>query len=126
MALAIALKAKYVLLDGPLKGLDPSRRVKMLKAVAGETESTVVLVTHETRVLRILGEWTVYLLFEGRAYGPIEASKLSSAGVVRGRDAKALITVESGQGVFSIVPSGGKSVTELLSLDKVYEILAEV
>ncbi len=123
-ALALASRAKYVLLDEPMEGLDPSRRVRMLDIIKSRSGSVKAVVTHETWVLKALRGWSVYLIFEGRAYGPVEASSLASAGIVTGRAADSLVTIETERGAFSIVPSGGKPVTELLSLDRVYEVLA--
>lgn len=84
-----------------------------------------------TLVKAVLGLASIYsgtLSVDGidvqEAYGPVEASSLAKASIVAGRAPDSLVTIETERGVFSIVPSGGKPVTDLLSLDRVYEILA--
>jgi manganese/iron transport system ATP-binding protein len=119
--LAVASGARNILLDEPLEGLDPSRRLRLLDALSSHG-STTALVTHETWVLRRLRGWQVYFMLEGRSYGPIGAERLLGAGVVAGRAGDALLTLETGAGVFSIVGSGGKPITDLLTLDRIYDL----
>jgi len=89
--------------------------------------SVVVVNTHETWVLEVLPDWEVYLAFEGRLYGPVPAWRLENAAVVEGRSDDALLTIETRAGCFSLVEGeGGKTLTELLTLDRVYGLLTSV
>jgi hypothetical protein len=64
------------------------------------------------------------LAFEGRLYGPIPAGKLAAAAIVEGKSGGALAVIETRAGYFSLVEGGeGAALTELLTLDRVYELL---
>uniref|UniRef100_A0A7C3SLW7 ATP-binding cassette domain-containing protein n=1 Tax=Thermofilum pendens TaxID=2269 RepID=A0A7C3SLW7_THEPE len=122
-ALALAAGARNVLLDEPFEQLDPAKKVRLVNELRA-CSSVVVVNTHETWVLEVLPDWEVYLAFEGRLYGPVSAWRLENAVVVEGRSDDALLTVETRAGCFSIVEGGGgRTLTELLTLDRVYELL---
>ena len=122
--MALASGARNVLLDEPFEQLDPSRKVKMLKKILTTGSETVVLTTHETWLLERLGDWSTYVVFEGRLWGPVRASRLSRAGIAAGSRPDALLVIETSEGPVSILPEGeGVPVTSLISLDRVYEIL---
>lgn len=125
-ALALAANARNVLLDEPFEQLDPAKKVKLVNELR-ECSGVVVMNTHETWVLEALPDWEVHLAFEGRLYGPVPAGKLASAAVVEGRSSEALVTIETQAGCFSLVEgSGGAKLTELLTLDRVYELLTSL
>ncbi|ABM80149.1 ABC transporter [Hyperthermus butylicus] len=123
-AAALASKTSNVLLDEPFEQLDPARKLRMLRRLRSY-QGTLVLSTHETWVLNQLRDWSVYIMFSGRLYGPVEASRLAKARIVAGRRADALLVVETGEGSVSFVESGeGRPVSEILTLDRVYELFA--
>lgn len=125
-ALALSSSAKHVVLDEPFEQLDPARKVRLieeLKAFSG----IVVMNTHETWILEALPDWDVHLAFDGCLYGPISAEKIGKAKIVEGKADKALLSVETPKGHFSLVEGGeGETLTELLTLDRVYELLSNV
>jgi len=122
-ALALAVNAKNVLLDEPFEQLDPAKKVKLASELE-KYSGVVVMNTHETWVLEALPDWEVHLAFEGRLYGPIPARKLENAAIVEGWRDDALLTIETRAGRFSLVEGeGGRALTELLTLDRVYELL---
>ncbi len=114
--------AKYVLLDEPFEQLDPARKTRLLDLIT-KSSSNIVLVTHETWILNLLDEWKTYLIFEGKVYGPILANELKSARIVHGIRPDALLTIQVAGKEFSIIKSGeGKPISELLTLDRIYEL----
>lgn len=124
--LALATNAENVLLDEPFEQLDPAKKVKLVGEVKGY-EGVVVMNTHETWILEALPNWDVHLAFEGRLYGPVPAEKLENATIVEGVRGDALMTIETRAGYFSLVEGGeGRTLTELLSLDRVYELLTSI
>ncbi len=121
-AIALASKAKHVLLDEPFEQLDPARKTRLIKYLR-EYKGIIAINTHETWVIPVLREWSTYFIFEGRTYGPIQTSKLLMANLVVGRRDDALLTFEAGGKVYSIVEAEvGEPLTKLLTLDKVYEL----
>jgi ABC-2 type transport system ATP-binding protein len=74
-ALAIATRARYILLDEPFENLDPARRVAVLREILNSTGVKVVD-THATWLIKSLPEWDVYLMAEGLIYGPLKPREL--------------------------------------------------
>ncbi len=125
-ALALATGARNVLLDEPFEQLDPAKKVKLVGELKA-CNSVVVMSTHETWVLEALPDWEVHLAFEGRLYGPLPARKLENAAIVEGRSDNALLVIETYAGRFSLVEGeGGRTLTELLTLDRIYELLTNI
>jgi len=121
-ALALASGAKHVLLDEPFEQLDPARKSIMLRRIA-ECSGTVVLNTHETWLINSMWGWKVRFIFEGRVYGPVEAKDLVGASLVSGDVENALLRFETSGRIFSILPGGGgQPLTNLVTLDRVYEL----
>ncbi len=121
-ALALASKAKHVLLDEPFEQLDPVGKRILLRYI-NEHRGVIVLNTHETWLLKTLGDWEVSLMFEGKIYGPVKASLLLESRLVVGNVENAVLRFEICGRVFSLVRDHeGESLTELVTLDKVYYI----
>ncbi|HDJ50760.1 MAG TPA: hypothetical protein ENF25_00980 [Thermoprotei archaeon] len=63
-------------------------------------------------------------MFEGRIYGPITSEDLKNASIVVGKHEEAILTRETSRVPISLIKEGeGRSLTDLISLDKVYETL---
>jgi ABC-2 type transport system ATP-binding protein len=74
-ALAIATRAKHILLDEPFENLDPARRVAVSREILDSTSAKVVN-THATWLIKSLPEWGAYLMAEGLIYGPLKPREL--------------------------------------------------
>jgi len=121
-AIALASKAKHVLLDEPFEQLDPARKSKLLKYL-NEFKGVILLNTHETWLLTALKPWKVAFMFEGRLYGMLPVSELFDARLVVGKSEDAILCFEASGKVYSIVKGEmGEPLTKLTTLDKVYEL----
>ena len=122
-AIALASKCRYVLLDEPFENLDPARRVAMLKEIVG-SRGVKVVNTHMTWMIKHLSEWGVYIMVEGRAYGPLKAPDLSELRISREGvgDTVLSIRLRGGTEVY-LSRSTGTPLSSLDSLDKLYEVL---
>jgi len=116
-AMALATGARNVLLDEPFEQLDPAKKVKLVGELKA-CNSALVINTHETWLLEALPDWEVHLAFEGRLYGPLPARKLENAAIVEGQSDNALLSLVEGE--------EGRTLTELLTLDRVYELLTSI
>jgi len=122
-AIALASKAKHILLDEPFEQLDPARKSKLIRYL-NETKSIILLNTHETWLLNILKPWKVAFMFEGRLYGMLPASELLDARLISGKRDDAILSFEVSNRTYSIVKGeAGESLTKLTTLDKVYELV---
>ena len=119
--MALAMNAKYTLLDEPFENLDPARRAKMAMIIK-ENES-VIMNTHATWLLNKFSEWVSYLMFDGKVYGPITVSNLVDSSMVEGVSEKAVLTFRVGGKVFSLVEGAeGVKLTGIDSLDRLFEV----
>ncbi len=119
--LALSVRARNTLLDEPFEQLDPAKKAWLAEKLSS-VEGTLVVNTHETWVLKPFRDWVTYLIFEGRAYGPVKAGDLLESRLVKGRVEDAVITFEASGKVFSLVRGEeGSPLTELVTLDRVYE-----
>jgi len=125
-ALALAMKARHVLLDEPFEQLDPAKKGKMIKHL-DEYEGVILANTHETWLLKNLQEWKVFFMFEGLLYGPLVVKDLLKAEIMLVDEPKALLKVKISDKTVSIIDGRGKGtlLTSLENLDKIYEIAEE-
>ncbi|MEM2336458.1 MAG: ATP-binding cassette domain-containing protein [Candidatus Bathyarchaeia archaeon] len=122
-ALALAMKARHVLLDEPFEELDPARKGRMVNYL-NEYEGVVLINTHETWLLKNLQDWEAFLMFEGILYGPLTVKDLLNARISMAEEPDSLLRLSlSGKTVSIIKGKGkGKLLTSLENLDKMYEI----
>jgi ABC-type multidrug transport system ATPase subunit len=121
-ALALALKAKHVLLDEPFEELDPARKGRMVKKL-DEYEGIILANTHETWLLKNLQEWGVFFMFEGFLYGPVSVKDLLKAEISFADEPRALLKVRVADKTVSLLEgSGGTLLTSLENLDRIYEL----
>jgi len=123
-ALALASRAKYILLDEPFEGLDPARRVAMLNEIR-EASGVKIISTHVTWMLKNLPSWDLYLVVEGLVYGPLSVGylgelKISDKPV---EDAVLTIRLRSGSHVY-LSKTVGTPLSSLDTLDKLYEVIS--
>jgi len=120
--LAIATRAKYILLDEPFENLDPARRVVMLKEIVSAS-GVKVMDTHATWLLRALPEWNTYLMAEGLVYGPLRPRELEELRVSREPVEDIVLTIKLKTGNIYLSKTTGTPLSSLESLDKLYEVL---
>ncbi|WP_148683401.1 hypothetical protein [Fervidicoccus fontis] len=124
-AIALATRAKHVLLDEPFEQLDPARKSRLIGYFEGY-DGLIILNTHETWLIRNLTGWKVFFMFEGVLYGPISTDDLLNAKFSIKDEAGALIKMlVSGKTVSLVKGESGKAILSLDSLDKVYELALE-
>jgi len=123
-ALALASRAKYIVLDEPFEGLDPAKRVAMLNEIQ-KANGVKIISTHVTWMLKNLPDWDLYLVVEGCVYGPLRVSeleelKISSKPV---KDAVLTTKLKSGSQVY-LSKTTGIPLSSLDTLDKLYEVIS--
>ncbi|MEM3566554.1 MAG: ATP-binding cassette domain-containing protein [Candidatus Bathyarchaeia archaeon] len=122
-ALALAMKARHVLLDEPFEELDPTRKGKMVNYL-NEYEGVVLINTHETWLLKNLQDWEAFLMFEGILHGPLTVKDLLNSRISMAEEPDALLRLRLSGKTISIIRGKGKGklLTSLENLDKIYEI----
>ena len=96
----------------------------MLREILGSKEK-VIMNTHATWLLKTLTGWKAYLMIQGRLYGPIEAAELPKLGITKGRKEGAIISFTVNEKEYSLVRDGGFRISEMDSLDCLYEVMTE-
>jgi len=121
-ALAIATRARYILLDEPFENLDPARRVAILREIL-DSPGVKVIDTHATWLIKSLSEWDVYLMAEGLIYGPLKPRELEELKVSTSPVEDAVLQIKLKVGEVYLSKSAGTPLSSLESLDKLYEVL---
>lgn len=126
LSLALAARGRYMILDEPFEDVDPGRKKKVLDLILS-TDSIVMLSTHELWMIKLFRDWDCYIMFSGRAYGPVRVSDLLEAKLVRGHHDNALLTIDVAGEKISIVKGTDEGVplSELSSMEKMFEVLYE-
>jgi ABC-type Mn2+/Zn2+ transport system ATPase subunit len=122
-ALALAMKAKHVLLDEPFEELDPAKKGRMVKHL-DQYDGVVLINTHETWLLKNLPTWDVFFMFEGTLYGPLLVEELLKAEISFTEEPDALLRLKLSGKIVNIIRGKGKGtlLTSLENLDKIYQL----
>jgi ABC-type Mn2+/Zn2+ transport system ATPase subunit len=122
-ALALAMKAKHVLLDEPFEELDPAKKGKMVKHL-DQYDGLILINTHETWLLKNLPSWEVFFMFEGKLYGPLLVEELLKAEISFTEESNPLLRLELAGRVVNITRGKGRGtlLTSLENLDKIYQL----
>jgi len=125
-ALALAMKAKHVLLDEPFEELDPAKKGKMVKHLNDYT-GVILANTHETWLLKNLQDWVVFFMFEGILYGPLSVRDLLKAEISLVEEPSPLLKVKISNKMVNMIRGKGKGtlLTSLENLDRIYELAEE-
>lgn len=80
--LAISNSPKVITLDEPTENLDPMKKEKLLGCITSMTG--VLMVTHDFHLLerRELSTWDLFILSEGRVYGPTNIGELMESDIL--------------------------------------------
>lgn len=120
--IALSVGARNTLLDEPFEQLDPAKKAGLAEELA-KLGGTLVINTHETWVLKPFKDWTTYLMFEGRSYGPVRAGDLLESRLVMGEAEGAVLVFKASGKTFSLVKGEeGEALTGLVTLDRIYEV----
>lgn len=120
-SLALAMKAKHVLLDEPFEELDPARKGKMINHL-NQYDGVILINTHETWLLKNLQDWEAFLMFEGSLYGPLSVKDLLNARISMAEEPSPLLQLRLSNKTVNIVKGRGRGtlLTSLENLDKIY------
>ncbi len=122
-ALALAMKAKHVLLDEPFEELDPAKKGRMVKHL-NQYDGVIIVNTHETWLLKNLQNWEVFFMFEGLIYGPLLVEELLKAKISMADEPDSLLRLKLMDKTVSLVRGEGRGtlLTSLENLDRIYEL----
>lgn len=120
-SIALASKARYVLLDEPFESVDPARRSALLKEILS-SRSTILMSTHTTWLLKFMESWTVYLIVGGRVYGPLKVGDLLSFRVSAEKSEDTVLEIDAGGRKVYVNRFTGHPLSELDTMDKLYEV----
>jgi ABC-type Mn2+/Zn2+ transport system ATPase subunit len=122
-ALALAMKAKHVLLDEPFEELDPAKKGRMVKHL-DLYDGLILVNTHETWLLKNLLAWDEFFMYEGKLYGPLLVEELLKAEISFAEESNPLLRLELSGKIVNIIRGEGKGtlLTSLENLDKIYQL----
>ncbi len=120
--IALSSKAKYLLLDEPFENLDPRMRVWILKIILAN-QKRIIMNTHATWLLKRLEGWKAYLMVSGRIFGPLNAEVLPDLSIASGERRDSLLTIEVEDRKLSLTRGEGFRISDMDSLDRLYEVM---
>lgn len=121
-SLALASKAKYILLDEPFENLDPHRRTMLLKEIISHG-STIVMNTHMTWMLKYVENWGCYIVFAGRVYNVGRVKDLLSSKISVMKTPDTILEMEVDDKTIYLTKTAGFDISSIDTLDNLYEKL---
>jgi len=122
--LALHADTRITLLDEPFEDLDPWLAKKLTEEIREASEhKQIVLTLHSIYLLRELGNWDLFFMFDGTLYGSIRSREIFDTEIVPGRDPEALLTFKIHGEEYSLVKNGaGKGIPlrEISDLTQLY------
>ncbi len=118
-AITLASGARKVVVDEPFENVDYAKRRMVVNWLKEQGEEGLV-VTHELDMLESFDSSPVYLIFDGRTFGPVGVEEFLESSVVDGEAPSAQLVLEVRGRKFSLVKGGGKRMRDLGNLDKLY------
>ncbi|MGP6240033.1 ATP-binding cassette domain-containing protein [Cuniculiplasma sp. SKW4] len=118
-SLAISSGSLNILFDEPLENLDPKRKRIMIDQIK-ELKSNKILVTHEIGILRELEEWSIYVMFGGQIYGPVNCKDFLRSEPLYGVHEESILTITSREGTISFVPSHGEGMGLHSNMEEIF------
>ncbi|TRM86587.1 ABC transporter, partial [Sulfolobus sp. C3] len=121
--LSLASDPKYVMIDEPFENVDYAKR-KILINWFKEYGEAGLVVTHELDMLTIFNNYSTYLIFDGKVYGPIRVEDFLESSIINGEDPSALLVLEIKGRKFSLVKGKGEDkIRNLGNIDKLYLVV---
>lgn len=121
-SLALASKAKYTLLDEPFENLDPHRRTILLKEILSN-QSTIVMNTHMTWMLKYVEDWSCYVVFAGKVYNVGCVKDLLSSKISATKTPDTILELRIDDKTIYLSKTTGMDISSLDTLDNLYEKL---
>ncbi|AWR95536.1 ATP-binding cassette domain-containing protein [Acidianus brierleyi] len=117
-ALALSSEPKIVMIDEPFENLDKNRKNIMMKWL-NKYGKEGFIVTHDLEMLKNFQEWNMYLMIEGKLYGPITVKEFLSSKLVEGNKEGSILKIEIGERKYSLVSS--KDNSSILDINNIYD-----
>ncbi|AAY80423.1 ATP-binding cassette domain-containing protein [Sulfolobus acidocaldarius] len=119
--LALASYPKQIIIDEPFENVDYAKRKVIINWLKEYGEEGLI-VTHELDMLSSFEGYNLYLIFEGKTFGPIKVNEFLESSIVEGEDPSALTVVEIKGKKFSITigKDRGDKIKNLNNIDKLY------
>lgn len=121
--LALATDPKIVLIDEPFENVDVYRRRALLKFLK-EYGKEGIIVTHEVYMLKYFAGYKVFLILDGKVFGPLSVEELLSSSLVSGEDPSALLVIEAyGKKVSLVKSDKGYKIENMGIIEEIYSLL---
>jgi ABC-type Mn2+/Zn2+ transport system ATPase subunit len=107
-ALALCSEPNTIMIDEPIENLDKNKKTiitNWLKKYGKEG----FIVTHELEMLKSFKEWDMYLMIEGKLYGPITVNQFLSSKLIDGNHDESILEMEISGKKFSLIISNDNS-----------------
>jgi ABC-type multidrug transport system ATPase subunit len=119
-AVALASDPKVLIIDEPFESVDLAKRRTVVSWLR-ENGKEGLVVTHELDIASSFSDFDLFMIFEGRVFGPSKVGEFLSSAVVEGEQEGSFMTVEVGGRKFSFVKGReGRRVSDLVTLDRLY------
>lgn len=105
--LSLWLDPFLALLDEPFDNLDQASRIRMMNLLR-DMKCSVLINTHELDIIPRLEGWKLYLMLEGKLYGPFSVSQLDNLYLSKGKIPDSISVIENSMGIFSITEGHGQ------------------
>ncbi|WP_168064656.1 ATP-binding cassette domain-containing protein [Sulfolobus sp. S-194] len=119
-ALALSSEPKIVMIDEPFENLDKNRKNIMVRWLNRYGKEGFI-VTHEVEMLKNFQEWNMYLMIEGKLYGPITVKEFLSSKLIDGDRENSILKIEIGGKKFSLMTS--KENSDILDINNIYDYI---
>ncbi|MEO0103610.1 MAG: ATP-binding cassette domain-containing protein [candidate division WOR-3 bacterium] len=122
--LAIASNPELLILDEPFENVDPARREKILNLILNY-KGTVLLITHQLSVLGYFPNYSLYFIFEGKLYGPLQPLEKILETYIHLKDLEnPLLVIEvGGKKIYLSDKVGDYKLKDFIDITRIYEIL---
>uniref|UniRef100_A0A7V4CH20 ATP-binding cassette domain-containing protein n=1 Tax=candidate division WOR-3 bacterium TaxID=2052148 RepID=A0A7V4CH20_UNCW3 len=122
--LAIASNPELLILDEPFENVDPARREKILNLILNY-KGTVLLITHQLSVLGYFPNYSLYFIFEGKLYGPLQPLEKILETYIHLKDLEnPLLVIEvGGKKIYLSDKLGDYKLKDFIDITRIYEIL---
>ncbi|ARM75361.1 ATP-binding cassette domain-containing protein [Acidianus manzaensis] len=122
--LALSSPSKNLLIDEPFENVDPSKRLIIARFLK-ENVKDGFITTHELDLLKQFNSWPLYIILNGKVYGPIITEDFLNSTIVEGEAPNAILTLDLDDKKISIVKDNGSGIKLLTlgNINRLYGVL---